>query len=195
MFDAGGSAHFLCSLLLRWSLQNLILILRSPYLAVVQVPGNHVNTGVCVVQVHWWSWVSLPSSPPHWSCSCWQVLRSLRLETRPRTERSSMVPRNVRITVRLLPWYCPYGWVGVKNSYLTTTRLLWKKYVLFLNSGLGPMFRMKKSILVFGYIIEQSYMSLLIFLRINNIYLYVVMCQKWCWTGCSVYCQVLEKYF
>lgn len=146
----GVTAHFLCSLLLRWSLQNLILILTSPYLGVVQVPRNHVNTGVCVVQVHWWSWVSLPSSPPHWSCSCWQVLRSLRLETRPRTERSSMVPRNVRITVRLSPWYCPYGWVGVKNSYLSTARfyslilawvvrLEWRSKFLFLDTSLSKV--------------------------------------------------------
>ena len=37
-----NSAHFLCSLLvLQWSLQNLILVLTSPYLALVQVPRNY----------------------------------------------------------------------------------------------------------------------------------------------------------
>ena len=49
MFDAGGSAHFLCSLLLRWSLQNLILILRSPYLAVVPKSLETMLIQVCVL--------------------------------------------------------------------------------------------------------------------------------------------------
>ena len=38
-----NSAHFLWSLLSRWSLQNLILVLTGPYLALVEVPGNHVS--------------------------------------------------------------------------------------------------------------------------------------------------------
>ena len=41
MHSMQNSANFLCSLLLRWSLQNLILVLAGPYLALVQGPGNH----------------------------------------------------------------------------------------------------------------------------------------------------------
>ena len=44
MHGMQNSAHFLWSLLLRWSLQNLILVLTGPYLALVQVPGNHVSS-------------------------------------------------------------------------------------------------------------------------------------------------------
>ena len=37
---------FVCFLLLWWSLQNLLLVLTSPYLAPVQVPGNHVCSSI-----------------------------------------------------------------------------------------------------------------------------------------------------
>ena len=47
------------------------------------------------VQVLWWSWASHPLSPQVLSCSCWLVQRSLRWETPPRTEPSSMELRNV----------------------------------------------------------------------------------------------------
>ena len=40
MHDMQNLAHFLCSLLLRRSLQNVILDLTSPYLVLIQVPGN-----------------------------------------------------------------------------------------------------------------------------------------------------------
>lgn len=50
-----------------------------------------------VLQVLWWSWVSHPLSPQASSCSCWLVPRSLRLATPPKTEPSSMEPKNVGI--------------------------------------------------------------------------------------------------
>ena len=52
---------FLCSLLLRWFLQNLILVLTSPYLALVQVPANHDwgDNRVCWVQQWRVNWCGL----------------------------------------------------------------------------------------------------------------------------------------
>ena len=50
-----------CSLLLRWSWQNLILVLISPYLAQVQVPANHDwgDNWVCWVQQWRVNWCGL----------------------------------------------------------------------------------------------------------------------------------------
>lgn len=71
----------------RWVLNQRL----SPYLLSRWCPHQTVS-----LQVPWWNSASPLSSPQAWSCSCSPGPRSLRSETRRRTERSSTEPRNVK---------------------------------------------------------------------------------------------------
>ena len=53
---------FVCSLLLWWSLQNLILVLTSPYLALVQGPGNHVEATLLLLIIGQ-EWANMTGQP------------------------------------------------------------------------------------------------------------------------------------
>lgn len=65
------------------------------------VVGCQSNAVPFVPQVLWWSWVSRLLSPQGLSCNCWLVPKSLKWETPPRTEPSSMELRNVGLLLTL----------------------------------------------------------------------------------------------